>query len=113
MKIIYNNIIPFKGFLAINLFGFLFVRKGKKLTDIDINHEEIHSEQMKELLYVPFYLIYGLEWIVRLFQKGFNAHKAYRAISFEQEAYDNEYNPNYLKERKPYAWFKYWKKNKK
>lgn len=25
MKIIYNNIIPFKGFLAINLFGVLFV----------------------------------------------------------------------------------------
>ena len=28
MKVIYNNIIPFKGFKCINLFGVLFVRKG-------------------------------------------------------------------------------------
>ena len=48
MKIIYNKIIPFKGFLAINLFGFLFARK--KLTEVNINHEKIHTEQMKELL---------------------------------------------------------------
>jgi len=32
MKIIYNNIIPFKGYKGINLFGVLFVRKGS-LTD--------------------------------------------------------------------------------
>ena len=30
MKIIYNNIIPFKGFKAMNLFGVLFVRKDAK-----------------------------------------------------------------------------------
>lgn len=44
MKIIYNNIIPFKGFKAINLFGILFVRKNKSLSNKDINHEAIHSE---------------------------------------------------------------------
>lgn len=27
MKIIYNNIIPFPGFAAINLFGVIFARK--------------------------------------------------------------------------------------
>ena len=27
MKIIYNNVIPFKGFTAINLFGILFARR--------------------------------------------------------------------------------------
>lgn len=64
MKIIYNKIIPFKGFLAINLFGFLFARK--KLTEVDINHEKIHTEQMKELLYIPFYILYILEYIIRL-----------------------------------------------
>lgn len=30
MKVIYNNIIPFKGYKAINLFGLVFVRKGAK-----------------------------------------------------------------------------------
>jgi len=45
MKIIKNSIIPFKGFKAMNICGILFVRKesASKLTDIDINHEEIHT----------------------------------------------------------------------
>ena len=41
MKIIYNNIIPFPGFKAINLFGVLFVRKGCTMSESDINHEMI------------------------------------------------------------------------
>lgn len=62
MKIIYNKIIPFKGFKAINLFGFLFTRK-RNLLDVDINHEAIHTEQMKELLYIGFYILYFAEWL--------------------------------------------------
>ena len=47
MKVIENNIIPFPGFLAINLFGVVFVREeewerwndvGRKVT---LNHEAI------------------------------------------------------------------------
>lgn len=37
MKVIYNNIIPFKGYKAINLFGLVFVRKGAKFTEVDYN----------------------------------------------------------------------------
>lgn len=34
MKIIYNDIIPFKGYKAINLFGIVFARKsGRPLSD--------------------------------------------------------------------------------
>ncbi len=99
MKIIRNNIIPFEGFAAINLFGLLFVRKNVKISDRMLNHESIHTAQMKELLYVPFYLIYVIEWIVRLFMKG----NAYRNISFEKEAYENENNMSYLKNRKRYG----------
>jgi len=32
---------------------------------------------------------------------------AYRNISFEREAYDNDDNLNYIKERKHYSWLKY------
>lgn len=99
MKIIYNSIIPFPGFLAINLFGILFVRKGGKVSDIVLNHEEIHTAQMKELGYIGFYLIYIIEWLVRLFMSG----NAYRNISFEKEAYANERNLEYLDSRKHYA----------
>lgn len=37
MMVIYNNILPVKGFKCINLFGVLFVRKGLKMTDVDFN----------------------------------------------------------------------------
>lgn len=103
MKIIYNNIIPFPGYKAINLFGLLFVRKGAVMSEKDINHESIHTAQMKEMLYIFFYIWYIIEWVIRLFKKG----NAYRNISFEQEAYSNENNLEYLKDRKHYAWFKY------
>lgn len=45
MKIIYNKFIPFKGFVAINLFGILFVRKEYKsrINPIVINHENFTS----------------------------------------------------------------------
>lgn len=43
MKIIYNNIIPFPGFAAINLFGIMFARNGVNITNKTINHESIHT----------------------------------------------------------------------
>ena len=42
MKIIYNTIIPLKGFKCINLFGVLFTRKGETLSERNIQHEYIH-----------------------------------------------------------------------
>ena len=107
MKIIYNKVIPFKGFKAMNLFGVLFVRKDIKtpMSDVDINHESIHSEQYKELLFIPFLVLYLLEWFINLFIY-FDSKKAYRNISFEREAYYNEHNLNYLSNRKHYAWFR-------
>lgn len=105
MKIIRNSIIPFKGFAAINLFGVLFARKEARIGTAALNHEEIHTAQMKEMLYVFFYLWYMLEWIVRLFMKG----NAYRSISFEREAYANQSNMKYLEKRKRFAWKDYLK----
>ena len=108
MKIVRNNIIPFKGYKAVNLFGILFVRGDSVIGSVDINHESIHTEQMKEMLYVFFYLWYGIEWLVRLVQYR-NAHTAYRNIGFEREAYMNQGNMGYLQGRGRYAWVKYLK----
>lgn len=105
MKIIYNKIIPFQGFKCINLFGILFVRS-KLLKDKDINHEAIHSEQMKELLWIPFYLWYVIEYLFRAV-RYWSLEKAYKTLWFEQEAYDNQENLDYLKTRKHYKWFNY------
>lgn len=110
MKIIYNRFIPFKGFKAINLFGVLFARlrsNGAKpvISKYDINHESIHTEQMKELLYVFFYIWYFLEWFFRLVLPPYDT--AYKDISLEMEARVNQYDRNYLRNRKRYNWTKY------
>ena len=92
MKIIYNKIIPFKGYKAMAMWPFIFARK--KLSEIDINHEQIHLAQQLELLIIPFYIIYLIEWIF----------KGYRNISFEKEAYTHQEDMNYLEwRRKSYA----------
>lgn len=107
MKIIWNDHIPLKGFKAINLFGVIFVRRGKIMRDADLRHELIHTCQMREMLYVGFYLWYVAEWLVRLVLCRFDAHKAYRTISFEQEAYDCQRIELYERYRNAYAWTKY------
>lgn len=103
MKIIRNPFIPFPGFAAINLFGVLFVRKNAVVTERMLNHEKIHSAQMKELGYIFFYIIYVLEWLVKLFLPG----NAYRNISFEREAYQHEADKYYRLYRKRYAMWKH------
>lgn len=126
-RVIFSSILPFKGFLAMSLWPFIFVRSSAaaRYSVYVNNHEHIHAEQQKEmlaaggvlavllalagcgwwsLLAVPiFYWWYGAEWIVRLIQHR-DAHKAYRSIRFESEAYDNEKNLEYLSHRKPFAW---------
>lgn len=106
MKIVRNNLIPFGSYRAINLFGILFCKREAKISPETINHEMIHTAQMKEMLYIPFYIWYVMEWLVRLVVCC-SPHKAYRTISFEQEAYTNEGNGGYLASRKHYAWFKF------
>lgn len=105
MKIIKNKWIPFKGYKAINVFGIVFTKK--QLSDIDINHEAIHTKQMQELLYIGFYILYGMEYLIkRLLNLKDSQNKVYHSVSFEQEAYNNEKDLIYLKNRKHYAWFK-------
>ena len=84
---------------TINLFGIVFARKSARpLSDKNKNHEAIHTAQMRELLYVPFYIVYLLDWVFHGFK--------YRRITFEQEAYAHEDNPEYLEIRKHYAQWK-------
>ena len=107
MKTIYNKLIPMKGYKAVNLFGVLFAREGARLTADDIRHEEIHTAQMRETLYVGFYLWYVMEWLARLIATGFKAHRAYRAVSFEREAYANQDDMQYLAGRRHYSFLGY------
>jgi hypothetical protein len=105
MKIIFNKIIPFGSYSTINLFGVLFT-KSTYLSDKTLNHEAIHSVQMKEMFYIGFYIWYIIEHIIRLFQYK-NQKDAYYAISFEKEVYENDDNLDYLKDREVFSWWKY------
>ena len=106
MKTVVNKFIPFKGYTAMNVFGILFCREDCRIDDRTLNHESIHTAQMKEMLYLPFYIWYCTEWLVKLFVY-WDSHKAYRAIGFEREAYKYEDAPEYLDNRKHFEWFKY------
>lgn len=105
MKVIYNRLLPFKGFKAINLFGIVFIRKECRMTGTDLNHEAIHTAQMRELLYVPFYVLYVLEWLW-LLPRYPKRNEAYRNISFEREAYAHQAEPDYLKTRPKFNQYK-------
>lgn len=103
--VIHNRLLPFKGFTAINLFGLIFVRKGVEMNRVLMNHERIHTRQQLEMLIIPFYIWYVIEWFV-LLCKYKDRKQAYRNIRFEREAYVREKDLNYLSHRKPFAWLR-------
>lgn len=98
------KLIP-KG-ICVNLFGTYWARDTSWIDKYVINHERIHTAQERELLFVPFYIVYVIEWLIRLLQYR-NRHDAYRNISFEREAYANGHNLGYLPKRKLFAWRHY------
>lgn len=95
--------------ICLNLFGTFWVRDPSWVDKYVINHERIHTAQERELLFIPFYIIYLLEWVVRCIQYR-NSDKAYYNISFEREAYTHGNDLTYLKNRKLYSWVKFIKK---
>lgn len=106
MILISKYIVP-KGFIGITLFPFMIFRhKSLKWNKILINHEKIHLKQQLELLIIPFYIIYILEFSLRLIHYK-NWHLAYKNISFEREAYMNEKDLNYLKSRHLFNFIKF------
>lgn len=104
MKVIRNRFLPIgRRYGAINLFGILFAKHDMALTPEVMNHESIHTAQIRELLWVPFYLIYIAEWLWQLCRHRFDGYRAYRSISFEREAYSRQSEPGYLLRRPPFA----------
>ncbi|MCH5239410.1 MAG: hypothetical protein J1F38_04245 [Muribaculaceae bacterium] len=102
--IIKSKLIP--KHTCVNLFGTLWTRDKSWIDKYVVNHEHIHTRQQKELLFVPFYILYIVEWIFRLMQYR-NQHDAYLNISFEREAYKHGHDLSYLPRRKPYSWIKF------
>lgn len=127
--IIYNKIIPFKGYMAITIWPVIFARV-RKLRGSALNHEKIHLRQQLEVVLVSaaiilfivlwfelswwwmlltmavYYIGYGIGFAIRYLLYR-SADEAGRNISTEQEAYLNQYDETYLNRRKPFAWVRY------
>ena len=64
---------------------------------------------------LAFYVWYGIEYVVRAMMYSITnddcptgeRKSAYKMVSFEQEAYGNEGDPNYLENCDYFAWVKY------
>ena len=95
------------------IYPFIFLKSKNLCRDKQlINHEMIHIRQQLELLILPFYILYALNFMINYFLYA-DIYTAYRKIIFEKEAYDNDSNPIYLKNRSFAAWHIYLKKFRK
>lgn len=104
--IVAKYLIP-KGYRGMAVFPFVLVKYDfDKTNEVFVNHEKIHLKQQLELLIIPFFVLYLLEYLIRLIQYK-NAALAYRNISFEREAYARETDLSYLKNRSLFQFLKY------
>ena len=131
LKKVYSRYFPLKGFLALTVFPFVFIRADQRASfnATAERHENTHALQQLELTclgalvsvlmavlgcgwwsVIPlllFFELYALEWLVKLPFCGFNAFRAYLSISMEQEAYEHQPEVFYNDVRRAFAWVKF------
>jgi len=90
---------------AITLYPFIIFRGTAE--ERVINHERIHIAQQKELLVIPFYILYGWFWLVNRIIHRDSGPQAYYNIPFEVEAYHNDADFTYIESRPRNAWKEY------
>ena len=97
----------YRNYVGLSLWPFIILKEGElKKDSVLINHERIHLRQQRELLIIPFYILYVAEWVLRTVLY-LDSYRAYQNISFEREAYANEKNPDYLSQRRAYSFLDY------
>ncbi len=113
MIVVVNKYLLAKGFKGMSLWPFVILKHQSLAKEpVFMNHERIHLSQQIEMLILPFYLWYSLEFVLRLVQFK-NVNLAYKNISFEREAYANESDLNYFRIRHFWNFIYYLVKNKK
>lgn len=127
MKIIRTKLLRIIGKKLITLPWGIYAAPMALVSEEDLAHELTHVAQYREITFtcliltlpvafialwvllipfVVFYLWFGIEWLVHFIRLK-DPHLAYRRISFEREAYDNEDDPEYLMRRAVFAFLKY------
>jgi len=112
MIVVVNKYLLAKGFHAMSLWPFVILKHKVQAKDpVFMNHERIHLSQQIEMLILPFYLWYSLEFLLRWYQFK-NPYLAYKNISFEREAYAKESDLNYFRKRHLWNFIEYLIENK-
>lgn len=106
MVVVFKHLF-YKSYVGLTLWPFIILKHSDLKGDqVLINHEKIHLQQQRELLVLPFYFLYILEWLLRS-AYYLNFYKGYQNISFEREAYFNERNLEYLENRPRFGFLNY------
>ncbi|UII78361.1 hypothetical protein [Flagellimonas sp. CMM7] len=97
----------YRNYVGLSLWPFIILKEDAlKKDEALINHERIHLKQQRELLILPFYILYISEWLLRTLLY-LDSYRAYQNISFEREAYANEEDKDYLSRRKTFGFLDY------
>lgn len=102
--ILTTRFVPYS---AMAIYPFILVKR-KEFSEnaVLINHERIHHRQQLELLILPFYLVYLLNYLVNLIRYR-NHYRAYKEIIFEREAFAQDDDLDYLNKRNLYSFLKF------
>lgn len=133
-KIVYNTLVArhilLPGYSTITIAAWVLTKykDEKEMPQYVRNHEAIHIRQWAEcmisscliilalMLFADlsawwlllsigmFYILYVLEWLLKLL---FYGKEAYRNLSFEREAYSNQLNGDYLANCGYFEWLHY------
>jgi hypothetical protein len=103
-------VIPFifpSTFNALAIWPFIILRERDLRGDqVLLHHERIHLKQQMELLWIFFFLLYFAEFLAKvIIYREFK--RAYRNISFEREAYHQERNPDYARNKPFWSFVRY------
>ena len=92
---------------AITLFFLVFSRG--EMNEETKRHETIHFQQMLETLVLPFLILYGWDYVRGYFKYCRDGRAAYFSIRAEQEAYANDHDEDYLRNRPRFSWIRKYK----
>lgn len=102
---VWSNWFPFGSFEALTAWPFLFLRRDKEITEVDIRHEKIHGAQQGEmmaigaplagilaffcgwwsLLALPlFYWMYGVCWVIEFVRCLVDKERGQASVQYRQ-----------------------------
>jgi len=102
--ILVTRFVPYS---AMAVYPFILLREKEMQNDpVLMHHEKIHHRQQLELLILPFYFFYLMNYLYQIIRLR-NHYKAYKQIIFEREAFAMESDFDYLKKRRMFAFLNF------